>query len=280
MKMLHDLAGKFRRNYKRKRRAIVLSLRQQFILITLILTSGLLLTELVPVEWRIPMVVLLTIFAYLLTALVLFADLGGVEWLTILTLPTLFTTGIALFYFLLPVRWLTRLPAIAFYAIGMYALLLTANIYNVAANRTIALLRAAHSVGFLLSLVVYYFLIQTILSFNLAVFWQTGAIGIVSFFLILQALWAIELSDNISHRVLSITIALGFVLTEFAWVFYFWPVKLSLVSLFLTTLFYSSVGMAQQYLQQKLYKNTIWEFGVAAGIVLGLLFLVTRWRIS
>ena len=62
-----------------------------------------------------------------------------------LTLPTLFTAAVGLFYFLLPVRWLTRLPVVILYSIGIYALLLTENIYNVAAERTIALFRAAHS---------------------------------------------------------------------------------------------------------------------------------------
>ena len=63
-----------------------------------------------------------------------------------------FYGAVAFFYFLLPVRWLTRIPVVVLYAVGIYALLLTENIYNVAADRTIALLRAAHSVGYLLTL--------------------------------------------------------------------------------------------------------------------------------
>ena len=68
-----------------------------------------------------------------------------------------FTAAIALFYFLLPVRWLTRVPVAVLYAVGMYALLLTENIYNVAADRTIALLRAAQSIGYLLTLLTYFY---------------------------------------------------------------------------------------------------------------------------
>lgn len=278
MNFLKQSIANFRRKYKKKQRALILTKRQQFVIITVILTAGMLLIQLIPEDWRISMVIALSILAYILSAIVFIEDLKGIEWLTILTLPTAFTAGVALFYFLLPVRWLTRLPAIIFYAIGFYALILTGNIYNIAANRTIALLRAAHSVGFLLTLVVYYFLIQTILSLGLFIIWQVLFIGVISFLLILQMLWAIELEAKINRRVWVISLLLTLIFVKFAWIFYFWPVKSTLIALFLATFFYSSVGMAQQYIQQKLYKKTILEFTLVSGIILILLFLVTRWR--
>ena len=147
----------FRKRWKRWDRNMVLSKRQQFVGITVILTFLMMLTQLVPSDFRYVLVVIMALVTYLLTAFALRDDLKGAEWVSLLTLPTLFTAGVALFYFLLPSRWLTRIPIVGLYAVGLYALLLTENIYNVAATRTIALLRAAHSVGFLLTLSTFFF---------------------------------------------------------------------------------------------------------------------------
>ncbi len=267
-----------RKYFHRWERRITISKRQQFVVITLLLTLGLVVTQVVPTELRYPLVAIFSIATYLLSAFGLREDLRGAEWLTLLTLPTLFTTAITLFYFLLPVRWLTRLPVAALYAVGMYALLLTENIYNVAAERSIALLRAARSVGFLLSLVTYFLLASTILSFRLAVGWTAMAIGGVTFLLTIQALWAVELEPRVSRRAWQMSAAISIVLIELAWIFSFWPVQQALVALFLTTSLYCTVGMAQAYIEDKLYKKTVIEFGSVAVIVVIILLIATRWR--
>jgi len=145
-----------------------LTKRQEFVLVSLLLAIGLLLTQLLP-EYRYPMTIILALGAYVGSALVLRADLRGIKFFTLLILPALYTAAVTLFYFLLPLRWITRIPIVALYILGMYALLLTENIYNVAANRTIALLRAAHTIGFLITLVTY-FLQNRILDCHKALF--------------------------------------------------------------------------------------------------------------
>lgn len=267
-----------KKRFKRWDRRMTLSKRQQLVLITLLLTIGLVLTQLVSIELRYVFVILLSLIAYGLSAFGLREDLKGIEWITLLTLPTFYTGAIALFYFLLPVRWLTRVPVAVLYAVGMYALLLTENIYNVAANRTIGLLRAAHSVGFLLSLITYFLLVQTVLSFRFPFYISTIVIGAVSFLLILQSLWAMELETKLSKRLVEISITLAIALTELSWALSFWPAKLTIQSLFLTTSFYSMVGMAQQYLAQRLYKKTIIEFFIVSFVVFVLMILTTQWR--
>ncbi|MBI3955768.1 hypothetical protein HY339_00775 [Candidatus Gottesmanbacteria bacterium] len=267
------------RKYARRwERRIVLTKRQQFVVITLTLTGGLIVTQVVPTELRYPLVGIFSIATYLFSAFGLREDLRGAEWVTLLTLPTLFTAAALLFYFLLPVRWLTRLPVAAAYAVGMYALLLTENIYNVAAQRSIALLRAARSVGFLLTLVTYFLLVSTILSFRLAVGWTSVAVGAVTFLLTLQALWAVELEPRVSARAWQVSGAMTIVMSELAWVFGFWPVQQTLIVLFLTTMLYCTVGMAQAYIEDKLYKKTAIEFGSVAIIVFVILSIATRWR--
>ena len=276
--MIKTITKFFQYRYKRWERRTKLSKRQQFVIITFILAAGMVLTQLAPAELRYTMVAALSLLTFLGTAFALREDLSGIEWLTLLTLPTLFTAAVGLFYFLLPVRWLTRLPVVILYSIGMYALLLTENIYNVAAERTIALFRAAHSVGFLLSLLTYFLLTQTVLAFRLPHYSNVLLIGIISFFLLIDSLWAMELSARISGRVGRVSIALTVVLMELSWILSFWPVSTTLIALFLTTCFYGLVGMGQQYLTERLYKKTIIEFLGVVSIVFSILILATRWR--
>lgn len=239
---------------------------------------GLIVTQMAPSDWRYPLVITFSVASFLLTAFGLREDLAGIEWLTLLVLPTLFTAAVLLFYFLLPIRWLTRLPVAALYAVGMYALLLTENIFNVAAERNIALLRAAHTVGFLLTLVTYYLLISTVFSFRLSIGWTVLFIGVISFALIIQALWSVELTEGVSGVVGRITVVLTIALMELVWIFEFWPVTPVLIALFLTTCVYCGVGMAEQYIGEKFYKKNAIEFGSVAVIVFIVLLIATKWR--
>jgi len=252
--------------------------RQQFVLATVALSAGLLLTQLVSLDLRYPLVFVLAIAAYGLSAFVLRDDLHSIEWLTLLALPTLFTAAVAMFYFLLPVRWLTRLPVAVLYGVGMYALLLTENIYSVAAERTIALLRAAHSVGFLLTLLTYFLLTQTVLAFRFYPVINAILIGLVSFVLVLQSLWAMELTSRVSRRVRDISAAVTLFLINVVWIFSFFPTTGTIKALLFTTFFYSSVGIAQQYLVEKLYKKTLIDFTSVVIIVFCIALIATNWR--
>lgn len=271
------IVGMVTKRFRRWDRRLTLTKRQQFILVIAFLTFGLVMTQVVPLDLRYPMVALLSVACYFLCAFSLREDLRGAEWVTLLTLPTLFTAAVALFYFLLPVRWLTRLPVAMLYAIGMYALLLTENIYNVAAARTIALLRAAHSVGFLLTLATYFLLIQTALAFRLSAPVNALLTALMTYPLTLQVLWAMELEPNVSKPVKDLSLIITLVAGEVAWIFSFWPVRTTLLALFLTTCFYGLAGMGQQYLSDRLYKRTVWEFFGVVAIVFILLILATNW---
>ena len=257
---------------------VSLSKRQFFVATTVLLTVILILTQIVPTDYRYVCVIVLSIFTFILTAVCLREDLKGLEWLTLLILPTLYSAAVSLFYFLLPVRWLTRIPIAFLYALGFYALLLTENIYNVAANRTIALLRAAHSVGFLLTFVTYFLFVQTIFAFRGGPFPNIIAIGILSFILIFQSLWSMELEEKASGRLLSVAIALTMVMTQLTWILSFWPVPRMMAALFIASVFYSLVGMAQQYIVEKMYKKTVIEFFLVCIVIAFIFLATTRWR--
>lgn len=278
MYMILSLASSFKKRFKRWDRALNLTKRQQFVMITMLLTGVLTLTQLVSLDLRYPMVVVLSILAYFLCAFGLREDLRGSEWVTLLTLPTLFTAAVAVFYFLLPTRWLTRLPIAVLYAVGMYALLLTENIYNVAAARTIALLRAAHSVGFLLTLTTYYLLVQTVLAYRLTGPLNAALVGILTYPLTLQILWAMDLDPVVGKRVRDLTAVITIVACEMVWIFSLWPVRTTILALFLTSCFYGLAGMGQQYLTDRLYKRTVWEFFGVVAIVFVILVVTANWR--
>ncbi len=266
------------KRFKRWDRTQPFTKRQQFVMVTGALTALLMLTQLVPLDFRYPMVGALFVASYLLCALVLREDLRGAEWMTLLVLPSFFTAAVALFYFLLPTRWLTRLPIAALYAVGMYALLLTENIYNVAAARTIALLRAAHSVGFLLTLTTYFLLVQTVLAYRWHGAANAALVGFITYPLTLQILWAMNLESEVGKRVKDLTSIITLIALELTWILSFWPVRTTLLALFLTTCFYGLVGMGQQYLADRLYKRTVWEFFGVVAIVFIILLLTVNWR--
>lgn len=269
----------FVKRWKRWERRLTLSKRQQFVVITLFLTLLLVLTQLISIEYiRYPLVVILALVTYIASAFGLREDLQGIEWFTLLVPVTLYSAAVALFYFLLPERWLTRIPVLVCYAVGLYALLLTENIYNVAANRTIALLRAARSVGFLITLVSFYLLIMTTLSFR-SYPWATSIVFMMLTFLhAFPMLWSVELSHYAEGRVVALTLALTLVVGELSWIILFWPMPTSMVALLVSAVFYAVVGMGQEYLADKLYKKTITEFLFVCIFVFFAAFLTTRWR--
>jgi hypothetical protein len=277
-KIIALISKPFMVRYKRWYRKSTLTKRQLLVLITIVLTIGLIATQLASPDSRYLFVFALACLTYLLSAFGLREELSGIEWITLLMLPTLYTAAIALFYFLLPTRWLTRIPIAFMYAIGIYALLLTENIYNVAANRTIALLRAAHTVGFLLTLVTFFLFVQTILSWQSYAWTNSFSTFGITFLLSVQSLWAITLENKLTSKTIHLSIAISVAIGELAWILSFWPVNMTIQALFLTTCFYGVLGMAQQYLQEKLYKKTLIEFVTVIGIVFLIVLYATHWR--
>ncbi len=274
LRIIHRMKAR----YKRWNKRIVISKRQQYVAITMLMSVFLIITQVFSSEFRYFMVGVIAIIAYFLTAYALREDLRGIEWFTLLSLPSLFTAAISIFYFLLPERWLTRLPIVMLYAVGFYALLLTENIYNVAVNRTIALLRAAHTVGFLLTLVTFFLLLQTLFSLHTYPFITVPVVFVLAFILSLQFSWSLILENTIAERVWFLSLISAIVVAQCTFILSFWPVNTTIQSLFITSLYYSVSGMSQQYLQERLYKKTIQEFFIVTAIVFFILIYVTNWH--
>lgn len=260
--------------FKRWLKKIKLSKRQEMVAVSLLLTFGLVATQTVPNSFRFIFLFILTLVAFLLAALVLREGGGKHKALTLFSLPSLFTLSLGLFYFLLPVRWLTRLPNAVLYTIGIYAILLVENIYMVAVGRTIQLLRVAHAVGFLLSLLTSFLLLNTIFALRFSAGVNFILVLGVILILSLQSLWSVKLEPGIDGEVLTYSLFFSLIIAEAALITSFMPMKPILASLFLTAAFYTLLGLGQQHLKKRLFRKNIIEY-VRVFILVGLVALLT-----
>ena len=251
--------------------------RQRFAVQTLILTFGLLVTQLIWEDIRFYMVGVLAILTYILTVWSLYEDIKGTEWLLLFILPVFFTISFSLFYFLLPERWISRLIVTVIFAIGMYATLLIENIYNVAAIRSIQLLRAAQSVGMLTTLAVIFLATSIIFSLRLPYFLNAILMFPIILLSSLQSLWSVKLESYISYEVwlYSLVTALG--IGEIAWCLSFWPVQIATVSLSLTAFYYAIVGISQLHFSGKLFINTVREYFLVLIFVIFITIIGSHW---
>lgn len=249
--------------------------RKKFILVSVILTIGLLGIQLVGIEQRYEAIVFFSGVSVLLSAWALLSDLKGIQWLTLLTLPALYPASVSLFYFLLPASIISRVLLLGLFGVGMYALLLTDNIYAVAAIRTIQLLRAAHAVGFLISMATAIFLIGTLFSFKLP-FWQNGALtAVVLFPLLVQGIWSATLQNGIRRQVWVASLVLGLSVGELAMAVSFIPMTPLVSAIVVSGYFYVVLGLMQQQLQERLFARTVQEYLIVGIMVLAAGLLVT-----
>jgi len=198
---------------------------------------------------------------------------------TLLTivLPVFFTLGVGLFWFLLPANIYAQIPIVFIYGLGIYALCLTANIYTVSAIRTIALLRAAHGVGFVISLFTLFLVYDAVLSLRANILFNGGMVAILSFPLFYQSFWSVGLKKIFGKEILTISLISSLIMGEIALSLYFWPVTLVVGSLFLTVAGYVLMGLGQAKLEGRLFTQTIREYLILGTLVFVGMFFATRW---
>lgn len=253
------------------------SKRQLFVFSTIFLVLILLATQLISVQYRYPATLIVVLASFVFSAFCLREDLSRHEWLTLLILPTMFTLAVSYFYFLLPVRWITRLPVAVFYGIGFYALLLTENIFNVAGERTIQLIRAAQTVGFYLTIVTSFLLFYLVMSLNLPFYANGLTFFVVSLLLFVQHLWSVELTEHVERKTWTFSLVLALLMGEIGLTLSFWPLKTLTAGLMLTSLFYALLGLAGYHLQERLLRRVAFEFVIVPLIIFLIAFLTTSW---
>lgn len=252
--------------------------RVRFIISSILLSLGLLATQLVSVEIRPFAIGLFFIATYCMSAWALAPSINGVEWLTIVPFPAFYALAVSLFYFLLPSSILSRLAIISLFGVGMYALYLSSNIFAFGKIKTIQLLRAAHAVSsvflFVLSLFFFNFI------FSLRLHPLANMLGILAsmFLPILCATWSVNLEQKITKKVVYISIFFTFLIAEIGGALSFLPVGLWTVSLFLTALVYVGFGIVQNYLIDRLFTQTVREYLWLIGFVGCVLLFLIKWK--
>jgi len=251
--------------------------RQRFLLTSLFLALGFVFIQALGETYRISGIILLSLATVLLFTWSLWEGLGKNATLLTLVLPPLFTLGVGFFWFLLPTSILARIPIVLFYSIGIYALSLTANIYTVSAVRTIALLRAAKGIGFVLTLVTSFLILDTVISMKPTQVVGSIFVFMVSFPLFLQGLWTSSVDTLFDKSLLLMCAISSLVVTEIFAVLYFWPTTVIVGSLFLTTTMYILLGLSQARIEQRLFSQTVREYLTVGLLVLLGMFIATRW---
>lgn len=194
----------------------------------------------------------------------------------IFILPFLYSLSFGLFSFLTPARILTRMILIILYAIGLYSVFLSENIFTVASIRTIALLNSARIVSLVISLIAYFFLASTAFSLRISLIPTLILVFIFSFLFSIHAIWTYTLSKLLTNDLLW-TSTISVCLLQLGIILWFWPTSPTIVALFLTSIWYVYIGLSHVWLDKRLFRNVMWEYAWVS--IIGLLVVIsfTRW---
>lgn len=253
------------------------SKRQRFILAVVVLTLGLFATQHLFGKSGVFLSLFLSVFTVFLFWLANYEDIKHNNSVYLFVLPFFYSLAFGLFYFLVPARFLSRLVMSSLYAVGLYSLFLSENIFTVASMRTIALLSSARTVSFIITLVSYFFLTNVVFSIELSALSKAVFVFSYTFFLIAQSLWSYTLEPfQKMHFIWIFVLSLCFF--ELAIILWFWPSEPIFIALFLTGFFYLFVGLSHVWFDRRLFRSVLWEYIWVAVIVLCILFLFTSWR--
>lgn len=255
----------------------IMSKRRKFVVSSVLLSLGFVAVQFLTDVNRFWAIGALGVSALLLFAWSLYEGLGRNMTLLTLSLPVIFTTSVGIFWFLLPASIYTKIPIVIFYGIGIYILFLTLNIYTVSTIRTIALLRAAKGVGFVLTLVTSFLVFDAIMSLKAPIYWNILLVFIFSFLLYFQGLWSAVLSKEFDRDVANLAVVSALITSEIAGALYFWPITVVVGSLFLTVSVYVALGLGQSKLESRLFAGTTREYTVVGVLVFIAIFLATHW---
>ncbi len=262
---------------KPKKITLIISKRQKFLISVTLLSAILFFSE----YFLRGFTVFIALGLAILTDIFLFFSLkddGQGELLPqAFVLPFLCSLAFGLFYFLTPARFLSRIVLTTLYAIAVYSLFLSENIFLVATVRTIALINSARIVTFVITLVSYFFLSNIIFSFRISLIPTIGIYSFFTFLFVYQILWAYTLEKQLwknKEWVGIITLCIG----ELGTVLWFWPTTPTVLALFLTAALYMFTGLSHMWFDKRLFRGVIWEYawvGVFAGIIL---LWLSKWQ--
>lgn len=251
--------------------------RRRFVIISILLSLGFMGIQFLNDQNRFWAIGALGIVTAVLFYWALFETIGKNMTVLTLVLPVIFTLGVGVFWFLLPANIFARIPVVIFYAVGIYILCLTANIYSVASVRTIALLRAARGVGFVLTLLTSFLVYDALLSLRTEIFILVPLVFLISLPLYLQGYWTTLLEPGLSKDLMVLSLCASLITAEVSAALYFWPVTVTVGSLFLTVSFYMLLGLGQAKIDGRLFSSTVREHLTVGALVFIAMFIATHW---
>lgn len=253
-----------------------LSKRERLIFSVIVLSLGFFIAEHLLGRSGIFTIFAIAILTDLLLFLSLYSDLKENTFLQIFILPFFFSLSFGLFYFLVPGRYLTRIFTTSLYAVGLYSLFLSENIFTVSSIRTIALLASARTVSFVITLISYFFLSNVLFSLHIQLIPFLILLFLFSFPLVAYSIWTYTLEKKLFQNIYW-SLVLAFVLVEAGSMLWFWPSTPTVLAIFLTGVFYTTVGLSQVWFEKRLFRSVMWEYIWVSGIVLLTLLLFTSW---
>lgn len=265
---------------KKERRTIKvltsLTKREKLIFSVIVLSVGLFITQHLLGKSGIFTVFTIAVLTDLMLFFSLKPDLKENTFLQIFILPFFFSLSFGLFYFLVPGRYLTRIFTTSLYAIGLYSLFLSENIFTVSSIRTIALLASARTVSFVITLISYFFLSNVLFSLHIQLIPFLILLFLFSFPLVAYSIWTYTLEKKLFQNIYWSWV-LAFVLVEVGSMLWFWPSTPTVLAIFQTGVFYTTVGLSQVWFEKRLFRSVMWEYIWVSGIVLITLLLFTSW---
>lgn len=251
--------------------------RQRFIISSLLLTSLVFISSILTYTNAQVFIFVIAVFVYFFTFFSILEGIDGWEWVMLFLVPIYFTIAFNFFYFLLPGRWITRLPFVSMYAISIYGIMLSSNIFNVGEMKNLQLYKAAFSVNFFFLILTSFLVFNLILSFKLNFLLNGILIFLASLPLITQFYWSINPKIILEPHVKRFGLFTAIILGETAIIFSFIPLSANIFSLILTAVFYSIGGLVQAYIEERLFKERIQEFIFVLIFILIMSLLTITW---
>ncbi len=256
-----------------------LTKRQKISISTLVLSGALFAFPFIDIQFRLYVLIGLVIASYLLSVWSIYQDLSGFEFITLFVLPVLLTLSFGLFIYRYKPNVEIRLTLSIVYAVVLYTCLLAENIFNVSAERNIPLIRAARTVGYLVTLFVSFAFFSLLFSIGFP-WWLLGLIAlVVGSLLFAQALWHIELENTPSSQLIIHSLVAGFAVGQLGAALSFWPLSPAKVGLAVTALVYVILGIMQHMIKGDLTGRAAMEYVFVAFSVFLLLSVTTSWGV-
>jgi hypothetical protein len=254
---------------------INISKREELVVASVILSAFMFFIFFVPIGlWKFIAIIFASMLTYAFTIIILRENIERIEYFTLPILPVLFTFATALFYGIIPERWLTRLIFISIYGFLAYSIFLMENVFNVAKLKNIQLLKVARTIYFFISSFTVFLFSYVVLSFH-----ESGIISGLIFLLFIFLLsytfyWSFNLYKSLEKTDIILSISTALIISELIIAFSFWPLNIYLISLFITSVYYSIIGVWDHILSYRLKGWNINEY-IVINVIIFLLCILT-----